>query len=463
MSINLADSAAPPSPFPAINAAQTELAAARKRVQKFLDKEAKFHCSAKPEAAIARVEDTSSLAAWRNQHRRLSPQLCIALFRLKSASLIVASAAAQLRLPRSQHDVLWPSRKSGVCVYEVGVAGKERVRTMGGGGVGLLVLRMATATAGGAFGKRVKLQMEMVQRRIAAVHAAASPEGAKLAIQQTSGRPNVPVDHKRVFELASIGTRMGCAHNKSVLACCYMYGLGVAKDRAKGLQLGRESATEGSCFGQLFTGTCYRKGLGVAKDNAEAARFYRLAAAQGQPKAEFYLGNMFFRGQGVAGNYAEAERYYNRAAAKGYAEAQLCLGYNYLNGQGVAQNNDMALRFFRLAVEQKHRRAQHELGNMFCEGLGVMQDMAEAARLYRLAAHQGDSKSHINLHMMCNAGVGMEKDTEQADHHYRMAAAAEVDPEYINEFMRTENNPLAHIIRYGHPRPRDASCFFLQQ
>jgi TPR repeat protein len=462
MSINLADSAAPPSPFPAITAAQTELAAARKRVQKFLDKDAKFHCSAKPEAAIARVEDTSSSAAWRNQHRRLTPQLCIALFRSKSAGLIVASAAAQLRLPRAKHHVLWPLRWSGVCVYVVGVTGKERLRAMGGGGVGHLLLKMTTATAGEAFGKNVKRLMVMAQRHIAAVHAAASLEGAKLAIQQTSGRPNVPVDHKRVFELAFIGTRMGCAHNKSVLARCYVYGLGVAKDRAKGLQLGRESAAEGSSLGQLFTGTCYRKGLGVAKDYAEAARFYRLAAAQGEPKAEFYLGNMFFRGQGVEGNYAEAERYYNRAAAKGYAEAQLCLGYSYLNGQGVAQNNGMALRFFRLAAEQKHPRAQHEMGNMFCEGLGVMQDMTEAARLYRLAADQGDIISHINLHMMCNAGVGMMKDGAQADHHYRMAAA-EIEPEDINQLMRTCNNPLAHIIRYGHPRPRDASCFFLQQ
>ena len=113
-----------------------------------------------------------------------------------------------------------------MCVYEVGVAGEERGRAMGGGGVGLLVLRM-TAT-GGACGRDVKRLMMSIVRRVAAVHAAATPEGAQLADMLFWGRPDVPEDHKRAFELASAGAGMGCVHSKGVLGMmfCRHWGAG---------------------------------------------------------------------------------------------------------------------------------------------------------------------------------------------------------------------------------------------
>ena len=209
-----------------------------------------------------------------------------------------ASMAAQLQLPRDRHDVLSALRYRGVCVHEVGVAGEERWRAMCDGGVGLLVLRM-TAT-GGACGRDVKRLMMSIVRRVAAVNAAATPEGAQLADMLFWGRPDVAIDHKRAFELASAGAGMGCAHSKGVLGCCYAYGRGVAEDGAKGLQLGRESAAAGSCMGQFVVGKCYEAGWGVAQDYAEAVRFWRLAVTQGHARAQFILGDMFYYGQGVA-------------------------------------------------------------------------------------------------------------------------------------------------------------------
>ena len=139
------------------------------------------------------------------------------------------------------------------------------------------------------------------------------------------GRPGVPKDKKRGFNLAAAGAGMGCAHSKGALGRCYVFGQGVAKDVGKGLAFARESAAAGSCFGQCVVGVCYDEGWGVVQDYAEAMRWYRLAAAQGDAAARCNLGRMLEKGQGVAQDYAEAVQLYRLAAAQGHAAATAAL------------------------------------------------------------------------------------------------------------------------------------------
>ncbi len=73
------------------------------------------------------------------------------------------------------------------------------------------------------------------------------------------GKPDLPKDEKRAFEVASAGAAMGCAHSKGALGRCLIYGYGVAKDVSKGLALERESAAAGSCFGQFVVGKKVRQ------------------------------------------------------------------------------------------------------------------------------------------------------------------------------------------------------------
>jgi len=427
MTFNPAASAAAPSlPLPAVNVAHARGGAKRERQAQDEAAESRRNAVQVPVAAIARVDDSSaalraSASALEQPLGRVSPQLCIAVFRSRSAGLICASMAAQLPLPRARHDVLSSLRCSGQCLYEVGVSGEERGRAMGGGGVGLLVLRM-TAT-GGACGRHVKRLMTSVLRRVAAVHAAATPEGAQLADMLFWGRRDVPLDHKRAFELASVGAGIGCAHSKGVLGCCYAYGRGVAQDKAKGLELGRESAAAGCCMGQFVVGKCYNAEWGVAQDYAEAVRFYRLAAEQGLARAQLNLGILFKTGQGVAQDYAEAVRLCRLAAAQGHAAAQASLGYMFDKGQGVAQDYAEAARFYRLAAEQGHASAQYNLGYMFDEGQGVAQDCAEAVRLWRLAAAQGLASAQYNLGYMFLEGRGVAQDRAEAIRWFRLTAA----------------------------------------
>jgi TPR repeat protein len=219
-----------------------------------------------------------------------------------------------------------------------------------------------------------------------------APSHAFLSDMLFEGRPGVGKDDTRAFELAAAGAALGCAHSKGALGRCY-----VVNDAAKGLELGRESAAAGSCFGQLVVGLCYRFGCIVAQDHAEAVRLYRLAAAQGHADAQFYLGFMFDKGEGVAQDQAEAVRLYRLAAAQGHAYAQFNLGLMFDKGEGVAQDQAEAVRLYRLAAAQGHASAQNNLGLMFDKGEGVAHDKAEAVRLYRLAAAQGHAKAAAAL------------------------------------------------------------------
>jgi hypothetical protein len=159
-------------------------------------------------------------------------------------------------------------------------------------------------------------------------HAALLQHGASHAFLSDMliyGRPAVPQDEMRAFELAAAGAAMGCVHSKGALGSCLVLGIGVVQDARKGLALARESAAAGSCFGQNNLGYMlhYVSGIshGIAQDYAEALCLYRLAAAQGLAAAQSNLGYMYHMGQGIAPDRAEAIRWYRLAAAQGFAVA----------------------------------------------------------------------------------------------------------------------------------------------
>jgi hypothetical protein len=90
------------------------------------------------------------------------------------------------------------------------------------------------------------------------------PSHAFLSDMLSFGRGDVPGDGWRMIQFATAGAALGCGHSKGALGRCYLLGIGVSKDSAKALALGRESAAGGSCFGQLVVAMCHEQGLSVA-------------------------------------------------------------------------------------------------------------------------------------------------------------------------------------------------------
>ena len=199
---------------------------------------------------------------------------------------------------------------------------------------------------------------------------------AYLSTMLFDGKPGLPKNKKRAFELATHGARMGCAHSKGALGIFYQSGLGgVAEDCPTAFALGSESAEAGSCFGQYVVGAAFHWGLGVEHDQTEAARWYRLAAAQGHSGAQYGLGDILEYGGQNAQDMTEAVEWYGLAAKQGDADAQFKMGYMLHYGQGVQENETEAERWYRLAALQGYSIAKKKLKGFSVKNLKGFTDV----------------------------------------------------------------------------------------
>jgi len=307
------------------------------------------------------------------------------------SSLMGANSAASICGPRIGHKPLTLAQIGAFAESKSEtLSAQRRLRAACSGLVGLLLLKLSHAVSR----REAKQANTFTARRVAAVHAAATREGALVANQLFWGGIEVPKDFRRAFDLSSAGARIGCAHNKGVLGCCYSYGRGVAEDRAKGFSLAQQSSDAGSSYGQFMLGKCFDSGWGVALDQAGALECWCRAAVQGHANALYILGAKFFQGHSVthnAGFEAQAVNLWRLAADQGHASAQYKLGVMFYLGRSVEQDNVEAVRLYRLASAQEYPDAQFNLGFMIEKGLGVPQDQEEAIRWYRLAASHGRS------------------------------------------------------------------------
>jgi TPR repeat protein len=184
------------------------------------------------------------------------------------------------------------------------------------------------------------------------------PSRALMANMMIEGREGVARDRNGAFELVEEGARLGCHHCQGVLAECYRYGDGGVKDKARSLELARESSGRGSRYGQCMLGMLYSDGgRRVAQDYAQALALYLLAAAQNFDEAQCGLGFMHFAGNGVAQDHAEALRWWQLAAAQGHPQALYCVAECHDKGRGVPENKAEAIRWYRRAQAAGHHGA----------------------------------------------------------------------------------------------------------
>jgi hypothetical protein len=240
---------------------------------------------------------------------------------------------------------------AGIQVYDMSLTYAERMRAMGCRFKGRLVRLLSFCTDRVNHRKMIQnIARRMGSKRLAVVRKEAAqvaeelcasgqfadavaplqlavnlghlPSRALKAWLLFDGREGVAKDHKKAYELAEQGARLGCHHCQGVLSFCYWGGFGCKADDARSFELAGESSAKGSSYGQLTLGFLHFCVVdGHQLEECQALELFRLAAVQGLDMAQFQLAEMYFYGLGIAEDINEAKCWYQLAATQGNPEA----------------------------------------------------------------------------------------------------------------------------------------------
>ena len=213
---------------------------------------------------------------------------------------------------------------------------------------------------------------------------------------------------------------------QSLLAWCYLRGIGVEQDRKLAFDLLQPLSVKGCACSQWILAQYYEKDR-----PKKAFEWMLLAAKQHYSPAENDLAIYFEEGTGTEQNLTEAAYWYKRAIKKqhisalvNFAELLNCqdepdfrqifslvsqaaefgslvawnrVGYCHFLGRGTEKNLEAAFRAFERAAEKNGPVAQCNLGLCFEHGFGTEIDVERAFELYRLAAEQGSENGRKKL------------------------------------------------------------------
>ncbi|XP_076446795.1 uncharacterized protein LOC143284067 [Babylonia areolata] len=221
--------------------------------------------------------------------------------------------------------------------------------------------------------------------------AVANSVSGVLAVEQ--GKFMTAVEH---LQMAS---RLGHAPAYFNLAVCYETGLGMKKDLEQAAvyyQMGADVGHTQSIF-NLALMTLRGEG-GIAKDRAKAIQLLTKAAHKGLAQAQTYLGMYYTEDDDNQQDFEQAASFFNAAASQNDAEAQYFLGVCYENGWGVESSDEEAAKLYSAAAELGHDGALYNLAAFHEYGLGgIARDEEEAMVLYRRSAESGNENAKFRL------------------------------------------------------------------
>ncbi len=131
---------------------------------------------------------------------------------------------------------------------------------------------------------------------------------------------------------------------------------------------------------------CYLNGLGTEKDEEKAFSYYQLAASKGSGAAQCKIG-IFYEG---GADYATALQWYGAAQQNGSLDARLRIALLYYQGYGVPQDVNLAVKEISDLAYDGHAASQLWLGYFYENGVIVDRDYYIASLWYEKAVKAGN-------------------------------------------------------------------------
>jgi len=201
------------------------------------------------------------------------------------------------------------------------------------------------------------------------------------------------------------GLEKGEAYER--LGFLYFHGVGVQKDRDKGLLWLQKAAEKGYDVAELELGLFY---LELEGNREEAIKWLLNPAAKGNLESQFVLGMAYSRDN----KFEQAVAWLKEAAQHGHVQAPLEL-VKIFRKLGTASDNQQAVDWLKKAIARKNIPAMNMLGTIYADGIpGVSRDLFAAVKYYTQAAELFDGNGEYNMGLMTLTGRGVRKDEATA-------------------------------------------------
>ena len=146
-----------------------------------------------------------------------------------------------------------------------------------------------------------------------------------------------PDSSPQALEFLAKATQAGMPEAKVTLADWYYFGRpGIPVDLKKAFDLYLEAAEDGNPIAENAVGAMYFSGKAVPLDRKKGIQYYRKAAEKGFARAEANLGQLYATGIEVGRNNVEALKWFFRANVQGDAMARVSLR-DFLKGVTEAE------------------------------------------------------------------------------------------------------------------------------
>jgi TPR repeat protein len=219
----------------------------------------------------------------------------------------------------------------------------------------------------------------------------------------------------------------------------YLYGKGVAVEKALALKWFSKAAEAGDAEAMSWIGHIYASGDGVPADMAMAHQWYLKAAEGGDAYGMSRVAHLYCSGEGVAVDMAAARQWYLKAAEAGDAYGQHCLA-SMLDKDGEPEE---AERWLQKAAEQGYEPSLRSVREQRAYEMFKEKRYGEALPILSEAARAGSAWAHEMLGIMCWNACGVSEDREQSLRHYQSA--------YDGGRTSLAPSIVAMHLKLGHP------------
>ena len=192
----------------------------------------------------------------------------------------------------------------------------------------------------------------------------------------------------------------GNTHAMYVLGMSYYHGdLGLTQSATKANELMALAADKGDAKARFYLGDSYYFGIGLAIDFNRCVELLEQSSKQGLVDAQILLAEIYRFGSEdgppmtIPVDPQLSFRWSLAAAKQEDVESMLTVGEAYAEGDGVEQNDESAFEWSLKAAETGDKRAQFNVGVFYEYGVGVDVDLVQAMHWYKKSAAQGDQHS----------------------------------------------------------------------